>query len=89
MTNTKLMDNLREKEVAKLLEILKAHDYDMVGQCHSNKICFPTLDEEGNERDVVITVTIPKKDFDSLQAQEDYKFDLATKAKEKTKKEEG
>lgn len=85
MTETKLMSNLREKEVAKLLALLGAHDYDSVGQCHSNKICYPCVDEEGNERDIVITVTVPKKDFDSFQAIEDYKFEVESKVK----KEEG
>lgn len=85
MTNTQLMNTLREKEIAKLLTLLKANGYEDIGQCHSNKLCFPTLDSEGNERDIVITVTVPKKDFDSFQAQEDYKFECA----QKSKKEKG
>lgn len=84
---TELVNELRVAEVQKLLDLLQENDFDLVGLCHSNKITYPTLDSEGNERDIVITVSIPKKEFDGQTEIQNYNEDLINKAKAKAEKE--
>lgn len=84
---TELVNELRIAEVQKILDLLKENDFDLVGLCHSNKITYPTLDSEGNERDIVITVSIPKKEFDGQTEILNYNEDCIAKAKAKEERE--
>lgn len=62
VSQTKLNDDIRVKVIARLTDIF-AHTED-VYRVASNKIAFPTLDEVGDEKWVVLTVSVPKDEYD-------------------------
>ena len=62
VSQTKLNDNIRAKVIAQLTDIL-AQTED-VCRVASNKIAFPTLDEVGDDKWVVLTVSVPKDEYD-------------------------
>lgn len=59
-TKTALDNELREKKVAELMELLSETANEEVLQVGGNVIAFPTTDEEGNEAWIEVTVKVPK-----------------------------
>lgn len=92
-TNKVLNDKLREK----YLEIISKAMNDIgeeVLRTNSNEIAFPCVDEEGNDKYVVLTIKVPigSRDgdaYDGYSMAEDYAIKCKTKAEnaEKKKKE--
>lgn len=84
MTKTKLNEMLRANYVSKLKELFAEEDLQVVA---SNKLSFPVVDADGNDKWVVLTVTVPNDDeYDGYTDAEFYKERLAekeAKAKEK------
>lgn len=84
-----LRENIKKNYVTQLIEYFKANDEDVL-QIKSNEICFPVLDEEGNEEFVKITVAVPtgsrddNEPFDGYGKAEEYEM----KQKEKREKAE-
>lgn len=80
-----LRENIKKNYVAQLIEYFKANDEEIL-QIKSNEICFPVLDEEGNEEFVKITVAVPtgsrddNEPFDGYGKAEEYKMKLKQKA---------
>ncbi len=79
MTEKKLQENLRNFNVATLKEYLTERGEDVV-QIASNKLAFPTLDDEQNDQYIVITVSVPTGSKDGEG------FDCYEQADEYTKK---
>ena len=60
MANNRLLDNqLREKWTKFIFDMLTENGED-VGYIKDNVINFPTLDSDGNEKDIEITIKVPK-----------------------------
>lgn len=80
-----LRENIKKNYVTQLIEYFKANDEDVL-QIKSNEICFPVLDEEGNEEFVKITVAVPtgsrddNEPFDGYGKAEEYGMKLKQKA---------
>ena len=93
MANNRLLDNqLREKWTKFIFDMLTENGED-VGYIKDNVIYFPTLDSEGNEKDIEITVKVPKgstKDnepYDLYGLRETYRIDKENKKLKQEKKE--
>ena len=88
MTNTALNNNLRNVTLRDLIEFL-ASKYDVdVLSVSSSSVVFPTVDEEGNEKYVKISVSVPRgtrngkggyDDYDGYAMAEDYKAEQEEK----------
>ena len=88
MTNTALNNNLRNVTLRDLIEFL-ASKYDVdVLSVSSSAVVFPTVDEEGNEKYVKISVSVPRgtrngkggyDDYDGYAMAEDYKAEQEEK----------
>lgn len=93
MANNRILDNqLREKWTKFIFEVLLNNGED-VGYVKDNIINFPTLDDDGNEKDIEITIKIPKgsvKDnepYDLYGLRETYRIDKENKELKRIKKE--
>lgn len=94
MTKTQLNNELRSKWTTMFLEFLIEKGED-VGLIKDNVFNFPVLDSEGNEKEIEVTVKVPKgstKDnepYDLYGLREEYKIkkDLALAKKLKREKE--
>ena len=84
-----LNEKLREKFLEIVGEILKEKDEEVL-RTGSNEIAVPCLDEEGNEKFVVLTIKVPtgSRDgdaYDGYSMAEEY--EMKCKAKEQKAKE--
>ena len=93
MANNRLLDNqLREKWTKFIFDMLTENGED-VGYIKDNVINFPTLDSDGNEKDIEITIKVPKgstKDkepYDLYGLREAYQIDKENKRLKQEKKE--
>ena len=85
MTNTALNTNLRNATLRDIIEFV-SQKYNMDALAiSSSAIVFPTADEEGNEKYVKISVSVPRgtrdgkggyEAFDGEVAADDYKAEL-------------
>lgn len=90
-TRTALDNELREKSVIDLMEMYSAKDEEIL-RVGGNVIAFPTVDSDGNEAWVEITVKIPKGErlgkgegfggYDGYEQAEFYKQETERKAQE-------
>lgn len=93
MTQKQLNDALRKKYLDRFIEIFKMNNEDVL-ITGTNEFCFPTLDDEQNEKFVQVVVKIPKgsrdgEEFDGYALAEDFKLKQEQKkieAKEKLEK---
>ena len=96
MTNTALNTNLRNATLRDIIEFV-SQKYNMDALAiSSSAIVFPTTDEEGNEKYVKISVSVPRgtrdgnggyEAFDGEVAADDYKAELEEKAAKKAAQE--
>ena len=92
MTKTQLNNQLREKWTKLLFDFFNEKGED-IGYIKDNVLNFPTLDSEGNEKDIEITIKIPKgstKDnepYDLYGLREAYRIDKENKLLKQQKKE--
>lgn len=92
MTMTALNNALRNSTLADLITFLgEKYNVDALS-ISSSAIVFPTVDAEGNEKYVKITVSVPRgsrdgkggyEEFDGYAAAEDYRMDVEEKAAKK------
>lgn len=88
MKNNRKMDNeKREKVLAELMDYFRQKDEDVL-QTNSNEMVFPYVDEEQNEKWVMIVVKIPtggrdEDGFDGYGVAESYQLKLAEKERKK------
>lgn len=90
-TRTALDNELREKSVIDLMEMYSAKGEEIL-RVGGNVIAFPTVDSDGNETWVEITVKIPKGErlgkgegfggYDGYEQAEFYKQETERKAQE-------
>lgn len=90
MTQKQLNDNLRKKYLERVIELFRANDEDVL-ITGTNEICFPCLDEEGNEKFVQIVVKIPKGSrdgdaFDGYSLADTFKLNQENKKVEEQKR---
>ena len=88
-TKKQLHEELRNKYLAIIAELLAKADEEILAT-GSNEIAIPTLDSEGNDEYVVITVKVPtgSRDgdaYDGYAMAEEYRIKLAN-AKEREEK---
>lgn len=86
-----LNDNLRNGWVERFVAFLKAEGED-VQLTASNTLMFPTLDEDGNDKFVTLTVKVPKGSrdgdaYDGYAEAEDYAKHLKEQAEKKAEAE--
>lgn len=94
MTKLQLDNELRAKWTKEFLDFLETKGED-VGLIKDNVFNFPVLDSEGNEKEIEVTVKVPKgstKDnepYDLYGLREEYKIkkELTLAKKEKREKE--
>ena len=94
-SRTALDNELRENSVAKLISMYVAEGEEVL-QVGGNVIAFPTVDTDGNEAWVEITVKIPKGErlgkgegfsgYDGYEQAEFYKQETERKAQEAASK---
>lgn len=69
---------LREKYLSEIRNALAAEDLQLIA---SNKVAFPVVDSEGNDKWIVLTVTVPTdEEFDGYNDAVVYKEKVALKA---------
>ena len=94
-SRTALDNELRENSVAKLISMYVAEGEEVL-QVGGNVIAFPTVDADGNEAWVEITVKVPKGErlgkgegfggYDGYEQAEFYKQEVERKAQEAASK---
>ena len=87
-----LNDKLREKYLNVVGEALTAKDEEVL-RVGSNELALPCLDEEGNEKFIVVTIKVPtgSRDgdaYDGYAMAEDWDIKCRTKAETAKKKAE-
>lgn len=84
MTETALNNKLRSDWTKTLVEMLTEKGEDVM-LIKDNILCFPCVDDEGNDKWVRIPIEVPKgtktDPFDGYALHEDYEFSKAEKAK--------
>lgn len=90
VSNKVLNDKLREKYLTTVTEMFTEHQEEVL-RTSSNEIAIPCLDEEGNEKFIVVTVKVPTgtRDgdaYDGYSMAEEYS--MKCKAKEVKAKED-
>lgn len=81
-----LRENIKKIYIAQLIDFFQAKDEDVL-RIKSNEICFPVLDEEGNEEFVKITVAVPTGSRDDNEPFDGYGKAQEYEMKQKEKKE--
>lgn len=86
-----LNDNLRNGWVERFVAFLKAEGED-VQLTASNTLMFPTVDEDGNDKFVTLTIKVPKGSrdgdaYDGYAEAEDYAKHLKEQAEKKAEAE--
>lgn len=85
MASRKILDDaLREKYIKILSDALDAQGEEIL-RVGSNEIALPCVDDEGNEKFIVLTVKVPLGSregdlYDGYSMAEDYQLKLKTKA---------
>lgn len=97
-SNKKMLDDKLREVYLEMLSAILTEKGEEVLRTNSNEICLPCVDEENNDKFIVITVKVPtgSRDgdlYDGYEMAEDYKMKLKNKAekaeeraKEKAKK---
>ena len=91
MTETALNNKLRADWTKKIFEMLieKGEDVMLI---KDNILCFPCVDDEGNDKWVRIPIEVPKgtktDPFDGYALHDDYEFSKAEKEKKAKEKAE-
>ena len=90
-SNKVLNDKLREKYMEIISNALLKCDEDVL-RTGSNEIAFPCVDDEGNDKFIVLTVKVPigSRDgdaYDGYSMAEDYAIKCKNKAETAAKKE--
>lgn len=84
MTETALNNKLRSDWTKILVEILTERGEDVM-LIKDNILCFPCVDDDGNDKWVRIPIEVPKgtktDPFDGYALHDDYEFSKAEKAK--------
>lgn len=91
-SNKVLNDKLRERYLEIISKVLSEKDEEVL-RTSSNEIAFPCVDDEGNDKFVVLTVKVPigSRDgdaYDGYSMAEDYAIKCKNKAETAKKKEE-
>jgi hypothetical protein len=91
VSNKALNDKLREQYLELISKTMSEADEEVL-RVGSNEICFPCLDEAGNEKFVIVTVKVPigSRDgdaYDGYSMAEDYAIKCKNKAETAAKKE--
>ena len=91
-SNKVLNDRLREKYLTVVGEALTAKDEEVL-RVGSNELALPCLDEEGNEKFIVVTIKVPtgSRDgdaYDGYSMAEDWEIKCKNKAEAAKKKAE-
>lgn len=90
-SNKALNDKLREVYLSKLCEIFEKEGEEVL-RTGSNEIALPCVDEQGNDKFVVLTVKVPTgsrdgDSYDGYSMAEDYSIKCKNKAETAAKKE--
>jgi len=91
-TTQKIRDEaLKTKYLALIQEFLEEQDEEVL-RVKSNEIAIPVVDDEGNERFIVMTVKVPTGErggeaYDGYSMAEDYQMKQEEKAAKKAEKE--
>lgn len=91
-SNKVLNDKLRERYLSIISDALTAKDEEVL-RVGSNELALPCLDEEGNEKFIVVTIKVPtgSRDgdaYDGYSMAEDWKIKCKNKAETAKKKAE-
>lgn len=96
MTNTALNNALRNNTLRDIIEFISTkYEVDALS-VSSSAIVYPTVDEEGNEKYVKITISVPRgsrdgkggyEEYDGYAAAEDYRLEQEDKAAKKAASE--
>lgn len=81
-----LRENIKKIYITQLINFFQEKDEDVL-RIKSNEICFPVLDEEGNEEFVKITVAVPTGSRDDNEPFDGYGKAQEYEMKQKEKKE--
>lgn len=81
-----LREKIKQNYTAQLIDFFCKNDEDVL-QIKSNEICFPVLDEEGNEDFVKITIAVPTGSRDDNEPFDGYGKAQEYEMKQKEKKE--
>jgi len=89
MTQKMLDTKLRENYVKVLTDLIKANGYDTI-QTNSNEIAIPCVDDEQNEKFILLTVKVPTgsrdgEPYDAYSISQEYQMKL-TEKEQKAKK---
>ena len=85
-----LREKIKQLYTAELIQFFTDKEEDVL-RIKSNEICFPVLDEEGNEEFVKITIAVPtgsrddNEPFDGYGKAQEYEMKLKEKAKKAEK----
>lgn len=97
MTKTQLENILRERVMKVVSEFMTEHFETEALAVSSNEFCCPMVDDENNEKFVMIKVSIPRgarngnggyTDYDGYAARDEYKAELKEKEAKKAEAEE-
>lgn len=81
VSQTKLNDEIRQKVMEEIKDFYG--DREELLRVASNKFAYPTVDSENEDKWVIITITVPKNEYDGYIDAEFYK----EKCEEKAQKE--
>lgn len=81
-----LREKIKQNYTAQLIDFFCKNDEDVL-QIKSNEICFPVIDEEGNEDFVKITIAVPTGSRDDNEPFDGYGKAQEYEMKQKEKKE--
>jgi hypothetical protein len=85
-----LRENIKAKYTQTLIDFFQSQDEEVL-RIKSNEICFPVVDEEGNEEFVKITIAVPtgsredNEPFDGYSKAEEYEINQRLKAEKAEK----
>ena len=91
-SNKVLNDKLRERYLSIVGDALTAKDEEVL-RVGSNELALPCIDEEGNEKFVVVTIKVPTGSregdaYDGYSMAEDWEIKCKNKAEKEKKKAE-
>ena len=91
-SNKVLNDKLRERYLSIVSDALSAKDEEVL-RVGSNELALPCLDEEGNEKFIVVTIKVPTGSregdaYDGYSMAEDWEIKCKNKAEKEKKKAE-
>ena len=80
-SNKVLNDRLRERYLSIISDVLTEKDEEVL-RVGSNEIALPCLDDEGNEKFIVVTIKVPTGSRNRDESEEDRAYDGYTMQKE-------